>query len=858
MVLWLHVPGLFLFSLTRGETLLHSVVESSFVAGFAVVATVQRSHRRTSTAVAALGLFTCSAVLVHLSGGVIEMHFHYFVMVGIVTLYQDWKAFLMAIGYVVFQHGLAGALVPATVYNHQSAIDHPWQWAGVHGLFIMGMSAAGIASWKLNEALIQATADREEQLAEAQEVAKLGSWEWDVSTGEVTLSRELYRLMGVDPEDFTPSPDAILSLLHPDDRDALATEMHRSLDTGTSYAHDFRGMVSDGSLRWLHARGAVTAWDAKSASVMSGTMQDVTVRKQAEAEVHDALSLLGATLNSTADGILVVDLQGRITSSNQKFTEMWRVPDSVLASGADSRVLAFVVEQLQDPDSFLEKVRELYSLPEAESHDTLEFADGRVFERYSTPQRVEGVVVGRVWSFRDVTERHRLEDELAHQAFHDSLTGLANKALFRNRVEHGLARTTRRGTLLAVLFLDLDNFKTVNDSLGHTVGDELLVAVAKRLEGCLRTMDTAARLGGDEFAVLLEDLGSRVEAMSVADRLITASAKPFGAAGREVFVGASIGVAFSEGDLSSDQLLRNADLAMYRAKACGKGRVETFEVEMHAAAVERLELEADLRRALVGDELVLHYQPVVALDTGVIAGMEALVRWNHPERGLLPPSLFIPLAEETGLVQELGRQVLFEACRQTRLWQIDHPNDPPLEVNVNLSPHQLAQEGLLEQVAGALESSGLPASSLVLEITEGVMMGDTEATIRRLGCLKALGVSLAVDDFGTGYSSLSYLQRLPIDVLKIDRAFVAAIDSTDDEATLPRAIVSLAQALGLRCIAEGVETAAQLDILTRLGCDRAQGYYLCTPTHGEALGEVLRGWSSSPKEPAQASASSAG
>ncbi len=257
-----------------------------------MVATVQRSHRRASTAVAALGLFTCSAVLVHLSGGVIEMHFHYFVMVGVVTLHQDWRPFLMAIGYFVLQHGLAGALVPATVYNHQSAIDHPWQWAGVHGLFIVGMSAAGIASWKLNEALIQATADREEQLCEAQEVAKLGSWEWDVSTGEVTWSRELYKLMGVDPEDFTPSPDAILSLLHPDDRDILAADMRRSLDTGTSYAHDFRGMAPDGTVRWLHARGAVTAWDSASARVMSGTTQDVTGRKRAEAEVHDALSLL--------------------------------------------------------------------------------------------------------------------------------------------------------------------------------------------------------------------------------------------------------------------------------------------------------------------------------------------------------------------------------------------------------------------------------------------------------------------------------------------------------------------------------------------------------------------------------------
>jgi diguanylate cyclase (GGDEF)-like protein/PAS domain S-box-containing protein len=846
------------FSLARGQTLLHSVAESSLVGVFATVATLQRAHRRTSTAVAALGLFTCSAVLVHLSGGIIEMHFHYFVMVGVVTLYQDWQPFLMAIGYVVFQHGLAGALVPASVYNHQSAIDHPWQWAGVHGLFIVGMSSAGIASWKLNEALIQATADREEQLSEAQEVAKLGSWEWDVTTGQVTWSSELYRLMGVTPEDFTPCSDAILTLLHPDDREALSTKMRQSLDTGQPYAHDFRGVFPDGTLRWFHVRGAVTAWDATRASVMSGTMQDVTVRKRAEAEMHDALSLLGATLNSTADGILVVDLEGRITSSNQKFIEMWRVPEALMASGDDDRILGFVLEQLEAPDSFREKIHEIFSRPEAESHDTLQFSDGRVFERYSTPQRVNGTVVGRVWSFRDVTERHRLENELAHQAFHDSLTGLANKALFRDRVEHGLARAARRDSLLAVLFLDLDNFKTVNDSLGHTAGDELLVAVAKRLQDCLRTVDTTARLGGDEFAVLLEDLGSRLEATLVADRLIAASAKPFMVAGREVFVGASIGVAFFDAETSSDQLLRNADLAMYRAKACGKGRVETFEVEMHAAAVERLELGADLRQALVGGELVVHYQPVVALDTGVIAGVEALVRWDHPERGLLGPSVFVPLAEESGLIQDLGRQVLFEACRQTRRWQIDHPSEPPLEVNVNLSPHQLTHKDLLDQVAAALEISGLPPSSLVLEITEGVMMRDTEAAIHKLRSLKALGVSLALDDFGTGYSSLSYLQRLPIDVLKIDRAFVAAIESTEDKATLARAIVSLARTLGLRCVAEGVETAAQLEILTELGCDLAQGYYLSRPAQGPAVEDMLRCRSRRREEPAQAIASSAG
>jgi len=444
-----------------------------------------------------------------------------------------------------------------------------------------------------------------------------------------------------------------------------------------------------------------------------------------------------------------------------------------------------------------------------------------------------------VWSFRDVTERKRLEQELEHQAFHDSLTNLANQALFRDRVDHALARAARHDSRLAVLFVDLDNFKTVNDSLGHAAGDQLLIAVAERLRGCLRATDTAARLGGDEFAVLVEDLACADDATGLADRLLDVLRQSFTVAGKETVVGASIGIALGVRSLNSGELLRNADIAMYTAKRCGKDRYEIFEPAMHVAAVERLEIEADLRRALDRGELRLQYQPIVALDTGKISGVEALVRWPHPQRGLLPPSTFIPIAEETGLIRELGRQVLAVACTQARRWQVRHPYDPPLTVSVNLSPRQLHADGLISHVTDALEMSGLPASTLVLEITEGAMMHDTDATIRKLQALKALGVRLAVDDFGTGYSSLSYLQRFPIDILKIDRAFVAAIESDDDKSSLVRAIVSLAKTLQLQAVAEGIETRAQTEILTGLGCDLAQGYYLAHPMDPEALENIL-------------------
>jgi diguanylate cyclase (GGDEF)-like protein/PAS domain S-box-containing protein len=840
VLLWLHVPGLFLFSLARRQSVLHSLLESAGVAVFASIAVVVRRQRRLATVLTALGLLTSSAALVHMSGGLIEMHFHYFVMIGVVTLYQDWRPFLVAIGWVVFQHGVAGVLDPAGVYNHQAAIDHPWRWAGVHGLFIAGMSAAGIASWRLNEALLGAASDREERLAEAQEVARLGSWEWDLTSGRVSWSDQLCRLLGVDPDDLTPSLEAFLSRVHPEDRDAVDAEVRGALVDGTPHARDFRVLLPDGTTGWVHGRGQVTVRVDGRPAVMSGTVQDVTERKRAEAELREALSLLSATLDSTADGILVVDHEGRIRSCNRKFAEMWRLPENVLVARDVEELRTWVLGQVREPEAFLARLRKVYSQPEAESHDTVEFLDGRIVERYSQPQRVDGATVGRVLSFRDVTERSRLEHELAHQAFHDSLTNLANQALFRDRVEHALARAARHGSHLAVLFVDLDNFKTVNDSLGHTVGDELLVAMAERLRGCVRATDTAARLGGDEFAVLLEDLESVSDATGLADRLIARLHQPFTVAGKEVFVGASIGIAFDAPATNTGQLLGNADIAMYTAKRRGKGRYELFETEMRAAAGERLEIEADLRRAVERGELTLQYQPIIALDTGRISGAEALIRWRHPQRGMLPPDTFIPIAEETGLIRELGRQVLNAACMQARRWQLEHRSDPPLTVSVNLSPRQLQSDELIAHVTDALEASGLPASSLILEITEGAVMHDAETSIRRLRDLKALGVRLAVDDFGTGYSSLSYLQRFPIDILKIDRAFVATIGSDDSQSSLVPAIVSLAKTMRLQAVAEGVETATQADFLARLGCDLAQGYHLARPMDVDALEDLLR------------------
>lgn len=445
-------------------------------------------------------------------------------------------------------------------------------------------------------------------------------------------------------------------------------------------------------------------------------------------------------------------------------------------------------------------------------------------------------VAGIVLNTRDVTERAELEEQLAHQAFHDSLTGLANRALFRDRVEHAIARTARLGEQPGVLFLDLDGFKTVNDSLGHSMGDRLLIAVAERLTTCVRPGDTVARLGGDEFAILIEATADPGSGPALAERLMAALREPIFLENREIFVKASVGIAFRDGDgQGPDELLRNADLAMYMAKANGKNGFRISEQGMHTAVLDRLELEADLLRATERGEFRLQFQSIMDLRDDRLEGFEALLRWDHPRRGLVSPDEFIPIAESTGLIVPIGRWVLREACRLTREWQERFPSDPPLRMSVNLSGRQVQDAGLVADVADALRVSGLDPGSLVLEITESVVMDDSEATIARLHELKELGVLLAIDDFGTGYSSLSYLGRFPVDILKIDRAFVSSIGESTEDSALVRAIIKLAHTFHLQTVAEGIEDLRQLELLVDMGCTLGQGYYFSQAVDASAL-----------------------
>jgi diguanylate cyclase (GGDEF)-like protein/PAS domain S-box-containing protein len=447
---------------------------------------------------------------------------------------------------------------------------------------------------------------------------------------------------------------------------------------------------------------------------------------------------------------------------------------------------------------------------------------------------------GCILTGRDVSERKKLEQELRHQAFHDSLTGLANRALFEDRLAHALAGLQRRDVGLAVLFVDLDDFKTVNDSLGHSSGDDLLRSVGERLRYNLRGSDTAARLGGDEFGVLLEGAETPEAATEAARRLLNALEPPFTIDGRLLNVSASVGIALAaRGQETMEELMRNADLAMYDAKRRGGAQWRVFEQAMHAVALGRLELGAELQRAVDEEQFELHFQPIVRLDTAAVIGAEALIRWQHPERGLLSPAHFLPLAEQTGLIVPMGRWALADACRRLADWQERYPRSEPLYLSVNVSMRQLHDSNVVDDVRAALDDAGVEPQQLVLEITESFLADETEAVLRCLQRLRALGVRLAVDDFGTGYSALSYLQRFPIDMLKIDRSFVEHARRASPSLNLVRSIVQLGRSLHLDIVAEGIEEAEQAEELLAMGVASGQGFHYAEPLVPDRLAALL-------------------
>jgi diguanylate cyclase (GGDEF)-like protein/PAS domain S-box-containing protein len=446
-----------------------------------------------------------------------------------------------------------------------------------------------------------------------------------------------------------------------------------------------------------------------------------------------------------------------------------------------------------------------------------------------------------IFQIQDITDRKLAEQQLHHDAFHDALTGLPNRALFMDHLKLAIARSRRNNTTkFAVLYLDLDRFKVINDSLGHTIGDQLLVGIADRLKTNLRPGDTVARLGGDEFTILVEDITDETESVQIAERIQKELSVPFNLSGREVFTTVSMGIAPSAtGYERAEDILRDADTAMYRAKSAGKARYEIFDKAMHARAINLLQMETDMRRALEREEFILHYQPIVALDNFRLRGFEALVRWQHPERGFISPMDFIPVAEETGMIVPLGEWVMREACRQMNGWQRMFPLQHPLFITVNLSSKQFSQNALISTFAMILQETGVKPHSVKLEITESVVMENIDTATDMLRQLRSLGVKLAIDDFGTGYSSLSYLHRFPIDTLKIDRSFVTRMSENNENTEIVRTIVVLAQNLGMDVVAEGVETNEQLVLLQKLGCENGQGYFFSKPVNADGAEKII-------------------
>jgi diguanylate cyclase (GGDEF)-like protein/PAS domain S-box-containing protein len=544
---------------------------------------------------------------------------------------------------------------------------------------------------------------------------------------------------------------------------------------------------------------------------------------------------------------LVEHLTDVITVLDRDLTIGWQSPSVARLLGHDpDRLRGRRLTRLVHPDDVPHVERLLNATGRRPGAVTLsarfQRADGewREIEAVADNRLDDAAVQGIVLSMRDVTVRKALEDELRHQAFHDSLTGLANRALFEDRLVHALARARRQSEPVAILFLDLDDFKTINDSLGHEAGDELLRAVAIRIAQVVRTSDTAARLGGDEFAVIVETLADEGEARTIAARLLHAMARPFELGGRELRVSASVGLAWSDGSIGVKELMRDADTAMYAAKDSGKNTVRVFEDGMHRRVVDRLELTGELQQAIEEEQFELDYQPVVNLQTGEIYGVEALVRWAHPQRGRVAPLEFIPLAEETGLIVPLGAWILRTACEQASRWNRDLPDRPPIAVGVNVSTRQLHDPTFPELVREVLASTGVQPPALALEITESLMPEDSAVVIEGLAELAALGVHIAVDDFGTGYSALSRLHHFPIDTVKIDRSFITEIELDRDKARLVQGIVSLSESLNLVVVAEGIEHPAQAEQLGAMGARYGQGYLFSRPVAPERMWALLQ------------------
>lgn len=714
-LLWAHVIALPVFAYLEGFSPAASVGSVVPIALAGIAGTLDAPGRRARSIAVVLGLLTSSAVLVHAWHGQIEGHFHYFVMIAVIALYEDWLAFGIALGYVVLEHGVMGWIAPGSVYNHGG---NPWAWAGIHGFFVLGASVASVVTWRLNESMRE----------------RLESANRDVAETSKRFQKAF------------ESDIAGMALISPEGR----------------------------YLQVNHAFCKITGYTEHE--LLQLDFRSITHAEDLAKDIEQHRALLSGEVDAIEEEKRYIHRDGR---------DLW---------------VQLGVSAVRDE---------------------------------------EGEVLYFISQMHDISVRRQFQEELSHRALHDVLTGLPNRALFLDRLGHTLMRARTRSSQTAVLFLDLDHFKLANDGMGHLAGDAVLVQAARRLVSAAGVDDTVARFGGDEFVILCEDTGE-AEAKLVAERVLASLAAPFVYQGSSFQQAASIGIRVSGHVPTTPELmLRDADLALYTAKERGGSRAELFDAATHTVVLDRQAIDHELQLALGRDEFCLHYQPQVDLESGQIVGVEALLRWEHPHRGLVGPDEFIFAAERSGLIVSIGAWVMRAACTQLVSWRNAGTVDSSLKVAVNVSARQLSRSDLPETVASTLAETGLEPGALCLEITESAVIEDPDVALANLDAIKRQGVFIALDDFGVGFSSLSHIRALPpVDTIKVDRSYIAGLGTSTSDGAVIAAVLGIARSLGLTVVAEGVETTNQLALLRDLGCPVGQGFHFGRPQPPELV-EIL-------------------
>jgi len=737
---------------------------------------------------------------------------------------------------------------------------------------------------KIAEVITKDLRDSEASLAKAQRIAQLGNWTLDPASRAMTWSDETYRILGVQPSTGSVRYEEFISRVHEKDRAAVENALQGAKETGQECEIDHRVASGRGETRWVHA--IVQPARDGDRTLLHGTIRDITESKLAAVrlQVEHGVSQLVAGATDPAEvmpGIIETVCKGlnwecgaywsldkdgamlRCASSwGENNSAIWEflaltkkmsVPSGVdLVGRTWAKGGPIVVEDLGSEQGFNRAqpaqqagLRGALALPIISGSKTFGVVELFSTEAIRPDEALTNLLHSVSTQIGQSFQRKLAEDQLRYIATHDSLTDLANRTMFNEGLRHALQQGARYNRGIAVLFIDIDRFKVVNDSLGHSAGDRLLQDCAKRLSECLRESDTVARLGGDEFVVMVENFTAPRDAIAIAQKILTNIAKPFFVDGQEFLMSASIGIStFPEDGTDTEALLKNADIAMYRAKDQGRNNYQFYSAQMNKHTFERLAMESSLRRALERNEFVLHYQPKLDLRSGAIVGVEALVRWRHPDWGMVSPAQFIPLAEESGLIVQIGEWVLKTACEQSRMWR--DQGIQAMRVAVNLSARQFGQKTLLADVAKIIADSGLTPECLELEITESLVMHNPEHAADTLQKLRAMGVTLSIDDFGTGYSSLAYLKRFPIDCVKIDRSFIKDIPNDADDMAITKGVIALGHSLRLKVVAEGVETAEQREFLRSNGCDELQGFLFSKPLPADEVTALLKSHSPKP------------